>query len=363
VILDAMIASPGPAGARERLEAARVLAIVPESFLDLLVTLIGDADVDVARQAISAARPITRDELRPALMAALARPELSYDAGRALARFGNALVPELEQRLHDDAVPVEIKRELPAVLVRIGTPLAQQALIDALLQADVTLRHRVLISLNKLHDLHRDVVVDPHIVELLLAAEIGGHYRSYQVLGPLRARLKDDDSVLQGLHHAMEQELERIFRLMALLFDGPALHDAYVGVRSSNPIVRANALEFLDNVLKPELRRLLVPLLDSQVSVDERIAIANRLVGAPLETAEQAVATLLASEDSWLRSCAVYAVGALRLHGLEGELRRFEAAADPVLRQSVQVALHRLAGESETAQHRALPAETAIGVG
>lgn len=363
VLLEAMARSEGEAGARDRREAARVLALVPEAFVDLLVKLIGDDDADVARQAIAAAQAVTLDELVAPLVGALARTGLDGDAARALARYGDALVPDLERRLHDGAVPLEIRRELPAVLVRIGTPFAQQVLLEGLLQADVTLRHRILASLNKLHDIHRDVRVDPNVVELVLAAEIAGHYRSYQVLGPLRAQLKEDDPMLQALHHSMELELERIFRLMALLFRGAALHDAYVGVRSSNTIVRANALEFLDNVLKPELRRVLVPLLDSQVSVDERIELANRLVGAPLENAEQAVATLLASEDAWLRSCAVYAVGALQLHRLEGELRRFEGTSDPVLREGVQAALQRLAGEPEPAQHRPVPADMAIGIG
>ena len=126
------------------------------------------------------------------------------------------------------------------------------------------------------------------------------------------------------MHHAMDQELDRIFRLMALLLPHVGLHDAYVGLRSSDELVRANSLELLDNVLEPELRQLLVPLLDSQVSTDERIAIANRLVGAPLDTAEQAVETLLSSEDPWLRSSAIYAVGALQLQSLEGELTRFD---------------------------------------
>src|SRR5919106_5968341 len=111
------------------------------------------------------------------------------------------------------------------------------------------------------------------------------------------------------MRHSMEQELERIFRLLNLIYRQDGLHDAYVGLRASNPAIRANALEFLDNVLRPELRPLLVPLLDAQVTIDERIEIADRIVGAPVETAEQAIGTLLASEDSWLRSCAVYAVG------------------------------------------------------
>ena len=363
VLLEAMAASSGPGGARDRREAARVLALVPEAFVDLLVTLIGDADPDVARQAIAAAQGVTLPELIEPLVGSLPRGDVAADAARALAKYGDVLVPDLERRLHDERAPVEIRRELPGVLVRIGTPFAQQVLLEGLMQSDVTLRHRIIASLNKLHDIHPDVRVDPNVVEVVLAAEIAGHYRSYQVLGPLRAQLKDDDPILQALHHSMEEELERMFRLMALLFRGAALHDAYVGIRSSNPIVRANALEFLDNVLKPELRRVLVPLLDSQVTVDERIELANRLVGAPLENTEQAVATLLASEDGWLRSSAVYAVGALHLHRLEGELRRFEADPDPVLREGVRTALQRLAGEPEPAPHQPVPADMAMGIG
>ncbi len=363
VLLQAMARSEGEAGARDRREAARVLAVVPEAFVDILVPLIGDSDVEVARQAIAAAQDVTLPELVAPLIAALPRAELAADAARALAKYGDALVPDLERQLHDESLALEIRRELPMVLVRIGTPYAQQILLEGLLQPDVTLRHRIISSLNKLHDVHRDVRLDPNVLELILAAEIAGHYRSYQVLGPLRAQLKEDDPILQALRHSMEQELERIFRLMALFFRGAALHDAYVGVRSSNPIVRANALEFLDNVLKPELRRVLVPLLDSQVTDDERIELANRLVGAPLESTEQSVATLLASEDSWLRSCAIYAVGALQLHKLEDDVRRFEGAADPVLRQTAQTALQRLAGESEAAQHQPVPADMASGIG
>ena len=144
--------------------------------------------------------------------------------------------------------------------------------------------------------------------------------------------------------NTMEQEIERIFRVMALLLPHAGLHDAYVGLRSANPVVRANAIEFLDNVLKPELRQVLVPVIDSQVTVAEKIVLADRLVGAPLATPEQSIETLLGSEDPWLRSCAVYAIGAMQLETLEPELDRFEHAEDPAMRQTVQNARRRLAG-------------------
>lgn len=360
-ILEAMVWSEGPEGVRDRAEAARLLALVPE-FTDLLILLAGDPDPEVARQAIRSARDVHNPVQLSVLFDALARPELADEAATALAQHGEPVIDEIERRLHDDATPVAIRRELPVALVRIGTPRAQQVLMETLLEADVTLRHRTIAALNKLGDVHGGARVDRGIVELLLAAEIAGHYRSYQVLGPLRTQLKEDDAVIEALGNAMEQELERIFRLMALLYPGSACHDAYVGVRSSNASIRADTLELLDNILSPELRQVLVPLLDAQVTVDERIALANRVVGAPLETAEQAVATLLASEDGWLRSCAVYAVGVLQLHTLEGELHRLERSGDEGVRDSVRAALRRLAAEPDAAAGEPVPAVIDMGV-
>jgi len=344
-ILEAMVHADGREGRRERAEAARLLAVLPTGFADLARILIADPETEVVRHALRNVQP--DDELVPDLVNALALPGLAGDAAAALARFGERILPEIERLLHDSTVPIEVRRELPLVLVRIGTPGAEQALMASLLQADAALRYRVVSSLNKLREVNPRLWIDPRALEVLLAAEIAGHYRSYQALGPLRARLQPDSGALAALSQAMEQELERIFRLMALAHPIPGLHDAYVGVRSPNPTVRANALEFLENVLAPDVRHLLLPLLDSQVSVDERIALANRLVGAPVETAQEAVATLLGSDDPWLRSCAVYAIGALELHELEPEVRRFENAPDSVLRESVEATLVRLSPEVE----------------
>ncbi len=363
-LFEAMAHREGGAGVRDRIEAARLLALVPSEFDDLLAKLLLDEEEEVARQAVRSARVLASEALVGPLIATLARQELADEAAEALARLGNAIVPEIARRLRDESENLEIRRELPGVLVRIGTTQAEHVLIDSLLHADTTLRHRVVASLNKMRAVHPDVRIDPNTIELLLAAEIAGHYRSYQLLGPLQRQMPESDPVLQAMRHSMEQELERIFRLMNLLYTQEGLHDAYVGLRASNPAIRANALEFLDNVLKPELRPLLVPLLDSQVTIQERIAIADRLVGAPVETAEQAVATLLASEDSWLRSCAVYAVGTLQLHGLDETLRRFETTGDVVLRESVRTARRRLAGEAEPAPlQEPAPADLGMGVG
>ena len=96
-------------------------------------------------------------------------------------------------------------------------------------------------------------------------------------------------------------------------------------------------------------------------SAERRARFASKR--APLETAEQAVGTLLGSEDGWLRSCAVHAVGGLQLHGLEGELHRFETSSDPLVRHAAQAARQRLADDTDSLPHPPAPAEMTMGVG
>jgi hypothetical protein len=76
----------------------------------------------------------------------------------------------------------------------------------------------------------------------------------------------------------MKQDLERIFRLMKLLTPEHSLQNAYIGLQSKDPVTHANALEYLDNTLSPQLRNLLVPLIDSDVTDAERARLADRVL-------------------------------------------------------------------------------------
>jgi hypothetical protein len=207
------------------------------------------------------------------------------------------------------------------------------------------------------------------LVEVVLGAEIMGHYRSYQILGTIGDMSRGDDPVVQALKQSMEQEEERIFRLLGLLFPGHDFHSAHFGLRSQLPNVRANALEFLDNVLKPQFRHLVVPLFDPYTTVRDRIALARRVLGADVQSREEAVSSLLVSDDPWLKSCGVYAIGAFGLRSMEGELDRWIDAADPLLRETARSSKERLASSSKIEEPEgdtavdAWPSSDTMGVG
>ena len=94
----------------------------------------------MARQAIRSARAAAREELFPSLLVPLADRSSPTMLPAHIARLGNAIVPELTEALASADVPIETRREIPSVLLRIGSPEAEEVLVDGRLQADGTLR-------------------------------------------------------------------------------------------------------------------------------------------------------------------------------------------------------------------------------
>ena len=322
-----------------------MLEILPDQFEDQLRAVFTTGETEQVRHAIRAVGRLRKRKLIGRVIDRLGDATLTDDTIEALAGFGDRVVGTLRDYLTDLDTPIDVRRQIPAVLLRIGTQQAHSVLADSMLDADTQVRFGVIIGLNKLGELHPTWAIDRRMVETVLGAEIMGHLRSYQILGTLGRELSDPAPVTEAIRDAMERELERIFRLMKLLFPHQDLHSAYVGVQSRNPVVHDNALEFLENVLSPQLRSLLLPLLDSEVPATSRIELANRVLGTQVASSAEAVHSLLSSEDPWLRSCAAYAIGALNLEGFDEQLERLSTDPDPLLRETARQAQARLANE------------------
>jgi len=261
MLLQSALGRSGPEGEEARKQAATLMASLPAEFGPELVALLKDASLDVARLALRA-------------------------AGAMGAVFA------LRETLDDQTRPSALRADVPAVLQRIATPDAEQALVEHLLDRDPLVRLRVVSALNKLRQLHPDRRLERELIETLLAAEILGHYRSYQVLGGLLA--EGDLAGAASLQDEMVHEVERVFRLMKLLFPDEDMHSVYVGLRSGTPTVRANALEFLEHALPPQIRDVLLPLVDTDVSVAERVQLAERMIGTSMGQREDEPADVAA---------------------------------------------------------------------
>jgi ATP:ADP antiporter, AAA family len=343
-ILNEMSHEVGEGCERARLEVARLLGELPDLFDPLLATLLRDPANLVMREAMRSAGALGKLSVAPILLEHLSNDELSGVAAEALAQFGDQVVSLVGGHLGDASAPIAARRAIPPIMASIGTPAAAHLLLDNLLEIDTRLRFQIISALNKIHQVHPETELDTQLMESVLAAEIMGHYRSYQILESLGVPGNGDERVALALGESIQQELERIFRLLGLLYPHLDLHSVYFGLQSKNATVYDNALEFLENVLKSQLRGMLVPLLDGKVSPKERARIAESFVRSKVENREQAVAELIASDDSWLKSCGAYAIGTFGMRSLEAELNQCLDHPDALLRETARAAKLRLEG-------------------
>jgi ATP:ADP antiporter, AAA family len=341
-ILEEMAEEEGEAGQKTRKEVARLAGILPDSFDPLLSRLLQDPSSDVVKEAIRSVGLLRKEHSAAQLLKLLPDQVFHEEASQALVTFGDLIVGLLSDRVGDPGVPQEERREIPAVLAGIGTDRAAQVLLKNVMESDTILRFNVISALNKLHRDHPEIALDFQMLETVLAAEILGHYRTYQIMEALSQPGDADDVVIKALTDSVQLELERIFRLLGLLYPRVDLYAVYLGLQSKDKTVYDNALEFLENVLKSPLRVTLVPLLDGRVTPKERARLADQLVRTKLETREKAVSELVSSVDPWLKSCGAYAIGTFQINSLVGELDRCLSHADPLLRETARAAKQRL---------------------
>ena len=348
LLMEKLVVPPGEAGRAARLEAAELIALLPDRFGGPLAQLLADDDPEVARAAARAAGRHRNPERVPGLVALLASPAARAEAAEALVTIGDGAVEPLRRHLHDPRTALGARLEIPAVLSRIGGEGAADALAEGLLVAEEELRYRVIAALNDLRRDRRETRIDPRRLHAALALEMMHHCRTTQILA-VTGQGADAESgdgavsrVRERLAASHELEIERLFRILSLLHPDTDFHSAHHGLRSADVTARDHALEFLDLTLDVSLRKVLVPLLDPTTALEERVAPILRHTGMENPTRDELVAALVDSSDPWLRACGLASVGTLGLDALAAAVEASLDAEDELVRESARAAKRRL---------------------
>jgi ATP:ADP antiporter, AAA family len=347
LLVDKMIDQRGEAGKSARLEAAELLAILPDAFDAQLDRLLDDDEPEVVRAAMAAAAKRGKRRLAPKLIERLGDGRVREEAAQALVDMGDRVVGALRDALNDAHADPGARLEIPGVLARIGSRAAAHALVENLLVGEPEVRFRIISALNELQRDRPQIALDRKLLHASLALEMMLHCRTNQILavvaGERESGERPPSAVRERLETASEIEIERIFRLLSLLHPSIDFHSAHFGVRSSDPVARDNAVEFLDLTLEPELRKTLVPLLDPGTALEERIAPILRHTGMDVPTRHELIGAMVESADPWLKACGISAIGSLSLTELAAEVDTCLDSEDELLREAAHAAKRRLA--------------------
>jgi hypothetical protein len=315
--------SPDP---KRRAFAACAIGVRGDQGTEALHHLLEDPDPNVAGAAVRSAGILKNREYLHALVQSLGHPPLRPHAIEALAGFGAQICGSLSDVLLDEASPLRVRRQVPRVLKQIRHQRAVDVLIAALDHRDLTVRAAILKALNRLRETAPDLNFENHFVSEQIWQEARHYYELNAALQPFReqnghrgaARL-----LARTIEARLKNTLERLFRLLGLRYPPKEMYSAYRAVAMNQQEKAAAALEFLDNTLERDIKRILLPLLDAPEHLPDH---GRELFGVEPRTAEDAIRELIRSHDPWLVACSMAAAGELDLRSLVSDIH--EAAAE-----------------------------------
>lgn len=260
---------------------------------DLVVGLVAQMlgpDVEVARAAIKAWDG--RDRRPVAFMVRLlARDDLYKDVIASLSKGCDRIEGSLADHLSDPDEMFSVRRRLPRVLGACRTEKAVTALAEGLGDRRFEVRYQCAAALERIRG-RTGRAPDPTLLWKAIRDELKKSKPMWEAQRLLEEPEATDDPLLaSAVTRRGAHSLRHVFRLLGLVQGDPkALEVSYEAVHAGEPHFRAVGLEYLENVLPPDVRDALWPLIGDD---DE-----HKSREVPRQSMNDAMQALLASSSS-----------------------------------------------------------------
>jgi ATP:ADP antiporter, AAA family len=318
--------------AESRLQVARALGDVTNpAFRSMLVPLMYDANLDVAKAAIESAGTLGAGDFLfvPPLVSLLRNRRLKSAARSVLVGYGEAVIAPLAYFMGDRDEDIWIRRHVPSSLALLPYPASIAALTAALDDPDGFLRYKATVALDRLRRSHPSLVIDPKIVSRHIGIEAGRafsaltlHYNLFVAGG-----LDKQCLLARALTEKHARALNRTFTLLGLIKSQSDVAAVRNALRDPDLRVRSRGVEYLDNLLEGEVRKKVMLLVD-EMPAEERIRKGNVIYRTRTRDVEDTVAQLLHDEDQSIASAAVLLVEERGLWALADDLEHVLAHRD-----------------------------------
>lgn len=366
-LIEQMLLEKGPHRRLARLASAKALGVLCEnsSLRNHLLDLLNDEDVDVVKQSIFSAGGTRCVDFVPFLVEKLGDPTTRVPAREALATYGPAILGTLVLTMTDKQAPMSVRRQIPKVMGMIPHQDSVDALLSHLDQDEIDIRYKMIRALGELRaegeglSTSRTIQFDANLVEKYVVKGIKDYYRllvileaildtGYWVLdtgcqaSSIGHQASSTRLLQQVLQERSELFKEMVFRLLGLIYPWESIYNAYRGVTSHYPRIRANAVELLDNILSRNIKRTLFPIIDGS-SKEVFMERASALLGSSkFMTEKDAIIALTDGRDNWLSACALYTVGEKRMVELQECVKEARGSSNSLIRESAELAWRKI---------------------
>jgi AAA family ATP:ADP antiporter len=344
-----MLNNSGTDGEKGRVEAARLMGEVddPEFPSHLSRLIREDPSSAVIRAAMAAAGKRKYSGAVRDIISRLACKATKASAREALIQYGEPAVEPLKDVLFDAELSRDIRINIPRTLSKIESQSAMGALLNGLKLDDRSIRYKVILALEEMRRRFPALNVEGEAIEQAIVSDAMLYFRRFAIFfalfGEREEPLHEEGVSLlrDALTDSMERVKERVMWLLSLLYPGQDVRRAWAGLRSGDPTKRANAIEFLDNLLKGNLKQYVFPVF-SDASQAQRFRTSLGFLRVDAVDTESALRALLEQDDMWLIAATVWEIGIRRLTGFRDKILTFLNSENVVLRETADLAIHRM---------------------
>jgi AAA family ATP:ADP antiporter len=319
-----LIADTRDAAAFGRIECANALAHIRNpQFRSLLVPLLYDHDTRVVQEAIRSARRMGASDglFLPGLLSLLGHRLLKADARDTLVGYGEPVVGALAHALRDRREHIWLRRHIPATLALIPSQQSMDELVASLEEPDGFLRYKAIAAIERLTREHPHIGFPHAAVEKLLVQETSRYYNCLTLhYNLLQHAAGSADSLLgRAITDKMARALDRIYRLLGLLYQVDDIAAARYTIEQGEARRRAQAIEYLDNLLGGMVRRRVLPILDD-TPLAEKVRHANGILKSRPREVEDTLAQLIHDDDPVVAASAIHYVATRGIWSLAGDI-------------------------------------------
>ncbi len=344
-----------------KVQAAHAIGLTGDRELNgLLHGLLQDEDPRVIKAAVDSIGLSPDPEFLPFLFENLDTRHLRMSIRECLSGYGQDVIEPLAELLGDEQLDRRTRRAIPPVLALIGSQRSVDHLWEQLEKWDLAFRYHNIRALNKLRVGFPDLRFDPNLIKARIVEEIdlyslmlSSWMRQNLILSREQTGAQEENDppfksrrlLVLALEERLADCLDRIFRLLGLRYPPKDMQHAYLGLMSSVSRFRANAIEFLDNVLDSDLKRSLIPIVES--ARPGLLINSGQPLPAQLPEAEESITNVLQGDDIWLIACAIYLIAVHRYRKFEESIRPLLEAKHPLVRETARLCIQHLEASGE----------------
>ncbi len=267
-----------PAGEIRRMESAKVIGLMnPDWPLTRnLNKLLRDKSPEVVRYAVDSAGKLRSRDFVPRLVRLLARSNLQEAALQALGAYGESIVGTLRDYLSDPEEDIRVRRAIPAVLARTGSQRTADLLTLELAGDGGDVEPEIIEALHQLKSNQPSLRFPEKIILTKVVALIRKCYLLYLELHDLRSD-KEREVLAGDIESQLSRTLKGIFELIGLVYPQDDIIRAYQNILAGTKKGLEYSVELLDNILRKEVKDLLLPLLEDS-PFEDKVRLSRKMI-------------------------------------------------------------------------------------